>query len=117
MVFEGYATPLYIVPQEITQIQTHFNAELQQLKEKVNDLIYQNQTLIFQRDKLRSKVEMLSREVNGLKRQFEHFSAWMDPSPRNLEALSEIMRKFLQEKNQEAFQKQREEDIKSYSNH
>ena len=63
---------LYIfVPQEISKIQTHFNAELEKLKEQVSDLLYQNQKLLIQRDELRSKVEDLSKTVNGLSRFME----------------------------------------------
>ena len=55
---------LYVfVPQEISKIRTHFNAELQDLKDKVNDLLYQNQKLLINRDELRSKVESLSKFV------------------------------------------------------
>jgi len=61
---------LYIfVPQEIAQIRTRFEAEVEDLKNKVTDLLYQNQKLLFQRDELRSRVEALEKRV----RQFDDF--------------------------------------------
>lgn len=62
---------LYVfVPQEISKIQTHFKGELQELKDKVNDMLYQNQKLLIDRDELRSKIEHLSQTVGNLTENF-----------------------------------------------
>lgn len=63
---------LYVfVPQEISRIQTHFNAELQELKDKVSDLLYQNQKLLIKRDEQTVKVEKLSKTLDDLSKFME----------------------------------------------
>jgi integrase len=63
---------LYVfVPQEISQIQTHFNTELQDLKEKMSNLLYDNQRLMVDRDEQRKRVEELSKTMNSLQSLME----------------------------------------------
>lgn len=64
---------LYIfVPQELRKIQTQFNAELEEMTKKVNDLLYGNQKLIIQRDEQREQIKELTEDLGEVRAEFKH---------------------------------------------
>ena len=52
----------------------------------------------------------LQKELEGLKRRWDHFSKYLDLKPEELEALSEMIRRFLEQKNRQRFREQEQKD-------
>jgi len=89
---------LYVfVPQEITEIQTTFQAQLQDLKEKVTDLLYQNQKLFIQKDELRQELEKVKARLarwEKFEEKLKQLEEWTPPTPEDLERMiTQILQK------------------------
>jgi len=99
---------------EIVKVQRELEEKLRKEKDDLQRLVNQ---LSLRNIQLQNQLEQVQKDLESLKRRWDHFSKYLDLKPEELEALSEIIRRFLQEKNRQRFEEQREQDRKWLEEH